>query len=455
MGSLPQYTQIGRAGRQHFIVQTHAHGAGMDSRVLQRCHADREALPDKVRFDLFWSLSMTRNKHVQGRVRLGLAALLLSHVAIAQPPTGGGRFPPPGDHLSMQQREKIDAELLRNVAALKRQHLLPDIVPSGSGTLDLQWPLKPAPGHNDPGYHGTSAFVDHDSTYPDHILDWNCGTRAYDLASGYNHAGIDIFLWPFTWLLMDQGAVNIVAAAPGTIIGKVDGNDDRSCPNHYSEDWNAVYVQHADGSVAWYGHMKTSSLTTKPVGERVTTGEFLGKVGSAGFSNGPHLHFELHSALENYAIIDPYEGTCNAAPSQWAQQRPYVDSAINKLATHSTPPDFRGVNCPDPIAEVPHLSDHFMPGSDVYFAAYYRDQTASQETRFTVTRPDGTTFAEWTFRMADSTDEPYQEASSWYWRYALPAAAATGTWHIRARYEGIEYDHPFFVGDVIFTDGFE
>ena len=87
-------------------------------------------------------------------------------------------------------------------------------------------------------------------------------------------------------------AVRIVAAAPGTIVSKTDGNFDRNCAIG-SGQWNAVYVRHADNSVAWYGHMKSGSLTTKAVGETVVTGEYLGIVGSSGSSTGPHLHFEI------------------------------------------------------------------------------------------------------------------------------------------------------------------
>ncbi len=389
--------------------------------------------------------------------RWALAALVsLASVASAAPPAGGGRFTPPHDELTPGQRARIDDELARNVAALERDGVLAPSSPLPPPLqAGLQWPLKITAGHADPAYHGISNFVDLDGTYPNHILDWNCGTRTYDLDTGYNHAGIDIFLWPFSWLLMDQQAIDIVAAAPGIIIGKVDGNDDRSCLDHYSADWNAVYVQHGDGTVAWYGHMKKSSQTSKPIGATVAAGEFLGKVGSAGFSTGPHLHFENHSGVSNYTILEPFHGACNAPASLWAQQRPYYDSAINKLATHTAPPDFHDPNCPNPIDETPNLSDRFLAGATVYFAAYYRDQLGPQATTFTIARPNGTTFATWTFRMSDATADPYYSASYWYWWYTLPANAPPGMWQFRASYQGVAYEHAFFVGDVIFADGYD
>ncbi len=381
---------------------------------------------------------------------LGLAATC-AFAATSVPDGGGSLQNSPHDELSPAFRARIDTELARNVAELVQAGRLsatpPWLTPQQGG---LAWPLRPANGYADYGYHGISNFVDLNAG-AGQTLDWNCGARTYD-----GHAGIDIFLTPFPWLMMDQGSVDIVAAAPGTIIGKIDGNDDRSCPNHFSADWNAVYVQHADGSVAWYGHMKKFSQTGQPVGATVAAGDYLGKVGSAGFSTGPHLHFELHSSFAGYAIQEPFSGACNAAASLWAEQRPYYDSAIVKLATHAAPPDYHGDNCPDPVDETPNLSDQFYPGDAPIFAAYYRDQLAGQVTTFRVLRPDGSVFDTW----SGSSDAAHYAASYWYWtRSPLPAAAPEGLWRFVAEYEGQTYEHAFAVGDVdvdmIFADGFD
>ena len=77
---------------------------------------------------------------------------------------------------------------------------------------------------------------------------------------------------------MDENAVEIISIADGMIIHKQDGNDDRSC-SIGGKTWNAIYIQHADGSIAWYGHLKKGSITSKSVGEIVQAGEYLGVVG--------------------------------------------------------------------------------------------------------------------------------------------------------------------------------
>jgi murein DD-endopeptidase MepM/ murein hydrolase activator NlpD len=61
--------------------------------------------------------------------------------------------------------------------------------------------------------------------------------------------------------------------------------------------WNGGYgmfveIQHPDGMITRYGHMKRGSILVKK-GEKVFAGQMIGQVGSTGKSTGPHLHFEI------------------------------------------------------------------------------------------------------------------------------------------------------------------
>ena len=359
--------------------------------------------------------------------------------APAVPPDGGGAFAAPTDQLSEAARAAIQAEIDRNVAELRRAGRLaaPQALPAS-----LWWPLRPS-GLPDAGYSGISNFVDHNEAYPNQLLDYACGQRTYDQAGGYNHAGTDIFSWPFAWLKMDNRQVEIVAPAPGTIVAKSDTNFDRSCTVN-NNPWNAVYVQHADGSVGWYGHMKAGSLTSKSVGDTIATGEYLGTVGSSGSSTGPHVHFELHDNLG--ALIDPFEGACYTPPSGswWQSQRPYRDSAVNAITTGNAAPAFG--SCPAP--ESPNARWTFGPGATIYFTTYYRDQVAGQMTTYTIRRPDTSIYSTW-MHMSPAT----YDASYWYWYFTnLGPAGPTGTWSFEASYQGRLYTATFTIGLTPFTD---
>ena len=179
--------------------------------------------------------------------------------------------------ISRQKRQEVKEKINKNIEALIAKEKIQ--VDREVGTVLLAWPLKASFSYNVYGYHGVSNFVDHNLSVPNQLQDYNCGTRSYDISSGYNHEGTDFFLWPFPWNMMDNDLVQVVAAAPGIIVGKDNGESDRNC-SMGSSSWNAIYIQHNDGSTAWYGHFKNNSITSRNVGESVDEGEYLGIVGS-------------------------------------------------------------------------------------------------------------------------------------------------------------------------------
>ncbi len=364
--------------------------------------------------------------------------LLIPVIANSQdlPPAGGGGRKEPQKTECISPAERADIEkmldsnrkVLREKARKKKKNKGRKITATMFG-----WPLHQVFGsyYN---YYGVSNYVDHDPGYPGDIMDWNCGTRSYDLSSGYNHGGMDIFLWPFDWNMMEEERVEIVAAAPGTIIGKTDGNFDHNCAMG-SGTWNAVYIEHADGTVAWYGHMKTGSTTSKPIGATVALGERLGFVGSSGSSTGPHLHFEVHDA--SGAILDPYNGSCNLLPSMWTSQKPYYESAVNALITHYATPGW--ASCP--LRDTIRAQDTFLPGSTIYFASYYHDQLSGQSAAYKILRPDGSTYYSW----SHSSSVAHYSASWWYWYYTIPATEPLGTWKFVNTFQSVTYIHDFYL----------
>ena len=207
--------------------------------------------------------------------------------------------------------------------------------------------------------------------------------------------------------------------------------------------WNAVYVRQADSSVAWYGHMKKFSLTSKAVGDTVVAGEYLGVIGSSGNSTGPHLHFELHDAAGS--VLDPFFGNCNSSigTSWWSAQKPYYDSGINLLTTGTAAPAL--LDCP-PGTEAPHNATQFAPGDKVYFTSYYRDQLSGQQSRHRIYRPDGSIYQQWTA----SSSAPYYDASYWYWSFTLSPSVPSGHWSYEVLFEAQTYQKDFQVGPVLY-----
>ena len=103
------------------------------------------------------------------------------------------------------------------------------------------------------------------------------------------------FVWPtsgtitqrFVWYhpgldIANSGGPDILAADSGTIIAA--GWD----PSGYG---NKVIIDHGNGYRTLYGHMQTIYVV---VGQTVSRGNRIGRMGSTGRSTGPHLHFEVY-----------------------------------------------------------------------------------------------------------------------------------------------------------------
>ena len=120
------------------------------------------------------------------------------------------------------------------------------------------------------------------SATPTGSLTWPCpayrsisspfGYRIHPIL-GYSklHTGVD--------LSASTGA-DVLAADGGTVI-----------KSRYNSSYgNYVAIDHGNGMVTLYAHMSQRLVS---VGQTVSAGQVIGKVGSTGNSTGPHLHFEV------------------------------------------------------------------------------------------------------------------------------------------------------------------
>lgn len=360
-----------------------------------------------------------------------LAHSLNSQTILSPVSFNGGEmlFSPPTQCLSAAERIEIEKNIFANRQILIREGIILS-TPDRSSVVLFEWPVIKDPAAT--GYNNIWAISNFVDQVPGSgIGDWNCGQRTYD-----GHLGIDIILWPFPWFAYEQEYALAVAAAPGIIIFKQDGNEDDHCS--CSCCWNAVFVEHADGSVAFYGHLKLGSLTPKNIGETVDAGEYLGAIASSGCSNIPHLHFEVYEDMPytNEHLIEPFSGPCNTFNTQswWADQMPYREPTINAVFTHYAVP-VQG--CPD-INEHPNFENVFIPGELVYTVFYYKDQLAGTTATYQLLRPDNTVYNTWSQTFSNTLN-----ASWWSFNWSLPSTGPFGTWTVSAIYEGETVSHAF------------
>lgn len=385
---------------------------------------------------------------MNSKITLLIIALAFAEICIAQiktTPDGKGNYtfnPENTPCITQEQKQHIHQELQASIQSLREENrLMYNHTQRGNHPLFI-WPVQSAADTDYNSVWGISNYVDHNTNGPNLLEDYNCGTRTYDTQDGYDHQGLDIYLWPFSWKMMDEGAAEIVAAAAGQIIYKSDGNFDRSCDFSTTTPWNAVYIMHSDGSIAWYGHMKNGSTTSKGLGATVAQGEYLGTVGSSGISTGPHLHFEVYD--HNNQLIDPYDGTCNMMnpDSWWQSQKPYLNPGINAVFTQTSPTNFS--SCPN--QESTYLSDIFDTDDTIYFMAYLRDQLNGTTGNFRILRPDNSVLNAWDY------DFDIDYYSSWvYWFYS-GVFDMNGIWTWEVTYAGETVTHSFEVTGVLSVD---
>jgi hypothetical protein len=139
--------------------------------------------------------------------------------------------------------------------------------------------------------------------------DYRCGEQTYD-----GHDGTDIRI---PSMEEQRSGVDVLAAAPGTVMGTRDGVADVSIrdPGAGSiegrECGNGVMLRHENGWTTQYCHMAKGSIRVSR-GQKVETGTPLGRVGLSGKTEFPHLHF---SVMHHQTKIDPFAygaqaGTC-------------------------------------------------------------------------------------------------------------------------------------------------
>ena len=308
--------------------------------------------------------------------------------------------------------------------------------------VQLGWPLKASPAFTDFHYYAILNYVDQN---PEAVAysDYNCGARSYD-----GHSGTDIMLYPFSWNMMADEAVDVVAAAPGEIILLHDGEPDKNCAMSDAPS-NRVVISHEDGSQTWYSHFKQGSIS-KVQGDSVLAGEKIGTIGSSGSSTEPHLHFEVHDPQDN--IIDPFFAgpECNKfnGSSWWAQQIPYRERRVQKIMMSDALIE-ESLECG--VGAITHERHSFCPGQKALFYRFYMDILWEDSAKWRVYAPGGTEFSKGSDIVADIVVQnkwaqaPVYTALRLRSEVSLPPDAALGTWSVEIQYADLAYERTFEV----------
>jgi len=138
---------------------------------------------------------------------------------------------------------------------------------------------------------------DFDAKHDDKIiyeLPFERGFR-YRVNQGYNgkksHSGANRYSIDFG---MPEGSP-VTAARSGIVVDMEDQNTEGGFDPKFLHHANYVKILHKDGTIAQYAHLSYMGVVVKK-GQSVRVGQLLGFSGNTGYSDGPHLHFEVYRA---------------------------------------------------------------------------------------------------------------------------------------------------------------
>jgi murein DD-endopeptidase MepM/ murein hydrolase activator NlpD len=355
------------------------------------------------------------------------------------------------EHISEGFYQAWGADVTANVARLSAEGKL--VTAKAAGTVKFSSPIRAALGRPEFSTWGAVNYIDHNTTLGS-ITDFQCGTRSYDNANG-GHRGTDISGYVLPIVNQAQEGQIVVAAASGVIVSKTDGEPDMNCIGTSNRDVavtaNQVTLQHADGSRTLYLHLKSGTTTPKAVGAAIVAGEYLGVVGSSGYSSGPHLHFEVRGTANE--VIDPWAGQCNpTSTGLWLQQEPYyapqVLAILPAAAPYTANSEVYG-SCTDITRdskpETAYLTGkwHYDAGEAITIHIFVRDLQRNETAVMRLLRPDGSEFSTGTVTL---TQANFYSSSLWYFNRTLPANAAAGQYAIEVTVAGVKKSVPFYVG---------
>jgi Peptidase family M23 len=216
--------------------------------------------------------------------------------------------------------------------------------------FELEMPVACTPGED----CFIQQYVDRDAGPG--VRDYSCGAETYD-----GHDGTDIRLRSTEDV---KKGVAVLAAAPGKVIGLRDGEPDRLIRSEEDrakvadrECGNGVRIDHGDGWVTQYCHLRRGSVAVKQ-GDTVEAGAKLGEIGYSGEAAFPHVHLAVSKDGET---VDPFltapDPACGKeGQTLWSAKArtalPYQAGALLGLGMTDHPVDLEELETGEPLVQL-------------------------------------------------------------------------------------------------------
>ena len=102
----------------------------------------------------------------------------------------------------------------------------------------------------------------------------------------------------------------IIAARDGVVTEVVQEYKESGWKEELKNKANFINILHDDGFITRYVHLPYNGSKVS-VGDRVKVNQIIGVVGMTGYTNGPHLHFELLEPKEGFLIHQSFYQVIN------------------------------------------------------------------------------------------------------------------------------------------------
>ncbi len=104
--------------------------------------------------------------------------------------------------------------------------------------------------------------------------------------------------WRFAFDFWMPPGTPIRAARDGSVVRVIEDFSRGGIEERFKKRANLIFILHADGTIARYLHLQQGCAQVD-VGERVAAGDLIGYSGNTGYSQSPHLHFDVFRVDED------------------------------------------------------------------------------------------------------------------------------------------------------------